>query len=193
MNYGLGGRLAGRIVRRLGMREVTLASSREVRPASSREARLASTKAGGQSYKQQRLEVLGRVDYPHKFHSTMEIPAFTERYKDLGREEVVGDVVSLCGMVAGVREAGKRLRFLDLEGRGGRVQLKVDTRTCQEGEATAHLRKGDRVGDHGLYRLSCSLSAYSILPFALPAPPTPCHAPLSPSAPPAPPSSPPQV
>ena len=50
-------------------------------------------------------------------------------------------------MVVGVREAGKRLRFIDLQGQGGDVQLKVDSRTCNcDGSL---LRKGDRVGTAG--------------------------------------------
>ena len=50
-------------------------------------------------------------------------------------------------MVVGVREAGKRLRFIDLQGQGGVVQLKVDSRTCNcDGSL---LRKGDRVGTAG--------------------------------------------
>ena len=98
-------------------------------------------------YKEQRLEALGKVSYPHKFSPTLEIPTFHTRYQAVTAKEPGLTEERLGGMVVGVREAGKRLRFIDLEGQGGQVQLKVDSRTCNcDGSL---LRRGDRVGATG--------------------------------------------
>jgi len=103
---------------------------------------------GRGAYKAQRLEALGTPSYPYNFTPTMQIPAFLHAYSSLEGEEAGQEEVAVAGMVVGVREAGKHLRFVDLEGQGARVQLKVDSRRC-DGEA-AVLRRGDRVGVHGV-------------------------------------------
>ena len=98
-------------------------------------------------YKEQRLAALGKVSYPHKFAPTLDIPAFHTRYQGVTSSEPGLNEERLAGMVVGVREAGKRLRFIDLEGQGGLVQLKVDSRSCNcDGSL---LRRGDRVGATG--------------------------------------------
>ena len=54
--------------------------------------------------------------YPHKFHTTMPIPDFVEKYKHLERGEKMEDVqVSLAGRVMVKRDANK-LIFYDLYG-----------------------------------------------------------------------------
>ena len=98
-------------------------------------------------YKEQRLAALGNVSYPHKFAPTLDIPTFLTRYQGVTASEPGLTEERLGGMVVGVREAGKRLRFIDLEGQGGLLQLKVDCRSCN-GDGSL-LRRGDRVGATG--------------------------------------------
>lgn len=101
------------------------------------------------TYKQLRVESLKQVvKYPHKFAATTDIPNFVTKYRDISAEDRLSEErVRVCGMVTNVREAGSKLRFIDLEGQGDKVQLKVDARVCQDGEMSAQLRRGDRVGD----------------------------------------------
>ena len=83
-------------------------------------------------YKEQRLAALGKVSYPHKFLPTLDIPAFHTRYQGVTANEPGLTEERLGGMVVGVREAGKRLRFIDLEGQSGLVQLKAGVSICPE-------------------------------------------------------------
>jgi len=109
------------------------------------ESKSTGSRSGG--YKDHRLETLGKFSYPHKFAPTLDIPTFHSQYQGVSSGEQGSKEERLCGMVVGVREAGKRLRFIDLQGQGGVVQLKVDSRTCNcDGSL---LRKGDRVGTAG--------------------------------------------
>ena len=110
-------------------------------------SKCSSSEGRNGKYREQRLEALGKVSYPHKFAPTLDIPTFHKRYQEVTCNGSGLAEERLGGMVVGVREASKRLRFIDLEGQGGLVQLKVDSRACNcDGSL---LRRGDRVGAAG--------------------------------------------
>ena len=142
-------RMAGRVLGRLVPRHGSLLPRHGPRRLSSTpqppEGGWERVGEGRGAYKAQRLEALGTPSYPHQFNPTMQIPAFLHAYSAVEGEEAGQEEVAVAGMVVGVREAGRHLRFVDLEGQGARLQLKVDSRRC-EGQA-ALLRRGDRVGD----------------------------------------------
>lgn len=91
--------------------------------------------------------------YPHKFHVTMKIPDFVEKFAsssgDGERDESV--VVNLAGRVYSQREAGAKLVFYDLRGDGARVQIIADARLGGDSFFQDHsvFRRGDIVGVTG--------------------------------------------
>ena len=135
----VGGLLTRGLAGRLGLREVRLASSTSPK-----------TPSASESYKTGRLSQLGPVAYPHSFPTTTTVATFKVRWQHLeaGQKsqhledgQHAAHLERLCGMVTGVREAGKRLTFLDLESGGARLQVKVEG-----AGAASHLRRGDRGG-----------------------------------------------
>ena len=69
------------------------------------ESKSTGSRSGG--YKDHRLETLGKFSYPHKFAPTLDIPTFHSQYQGVSSGEQGSKEERLCGMVVGVREAGK--------------------------------------------------------------------------------------
>lgn len=63
--------------------------------------------------------------YPHKFHVTLSVPAFVEKYSKLlpNKGDASKDVVSIAGRVHNIRASGAKLRFYDLHSEGEKVQI----------------------------------------------------------------------
>jgi lysyl-tRNA synthetase class 2 len=74
------------------------------------------------------VKAAGGNAYPHKFHTSMQIPAYVAKYGDAiapgGFAEEIG--VSLAGRVLSKRSGGRGLVFFDLTGDGSKVQIFAD-------------------------------------------------------------------
>ena len=71
-----------------------------------------------------RLREQGDNPYPYKFHVSMSVPEFIEKYSPL----VTGDrkedqTITLAGRVHNIRSSGKNLKFYDLHSEGVKVQI----------------------------------------------------------------------
>ncbi|KAH3900708.1 Lysine--tRNA ligase, cytoplasmic [Saccharomycodes ludwigii] len=62
--------------------------------------------------------------YPHKFHVSIGLPEFLEKYKYLKRGETLpNEKVSIAGRIHNKRESGSKLKFYVLHGDGVEVQV----------------------------------------------------------------------
>eukprot|EP00903_Cladosiphon_okamuranus_P010838 g10239.t1 len=99
------------------------------------------------------LEEEGTNPYPHKFHSTISVPEFVAKFKDVEVGEKQGDVVSLAGRIVKKREQGKLL-FYVLKADGADVQIMASLSDYEGGEeafwkTNGLLRRGDLIGVTG--------------------------------------------
>lgn len=63
--------------------------------------------------------------YPHKFHVTLSLPSFVEKYATLvpNAGDKLDQVVSVAGRIHNIRAAGAKLRFYDIRGEGVKLQV----------------------------------------------------------------------
>ncbi|XP_010672234.2 lysine--tRNA ligase, cytoplasmic isoform X3 [Beta vulgaris subsp. vulgaris] len=93
--------------------------------------------------------------YPHKFHVTLSIAGYIEKYGGLNNGDHLEDVqVSLAGRIMSKRASSSKLFFYDLHGSGAKVQVMADARTSELDEAEfskfhASVKRGDIVGVTG--------------------------------------------
>ncbi|KAF7782972.1 hypothetical protein Agabi119p4_2348 [Agaricus bisporus var. burnettii] len=96
--------------------------------------------------------------YPHKFHVSMSITEYVEKF---GPEGVVAPgsklqdpVVSLAGRIHNIRASGAKLKFYDLHGEGTKVQIMASQQDDEQPEkyieTHEHFRRGDVVGVVGV-------------------------------------------
>ncbi|KAJ2084185.1 lysyl-tRNA synthetase [Coemansia sp. RSA 988] len=94
----------------------------------------------------------GPYPYPHKFHVTMSITDFIEKFGDMKASESKPDVeVCLAGRIHNIRAAGTKLRFYDLHGEDRKVQIMASANDAERDFAATNdsLRRGDIVGVRG--------------------------------------------
>lgn len=89
--------------------------------------------------------------YPHKFHVSISLEEFIEKYDSLKDGEVLEHVeLSLAGRIHAMRESGAKLIFYDLRGEGVKLQVMANARSYSSEEAfntdTDRIRRGDIVG-----------------------------------------------
>ncbi|KAJ7960325.1 Lysine--tRNA ligase [Quillaja saponaria] len=100
-------------------------------------------------------EKKGGNPYPHKFHVSMSIIEYIEKYGALGNGEHLEDVtVSLAGRIMSKRSSSSKLFFYDLHGGGVKVQVMADARKSdldENGFSNYHsnVKRGDIVGVTG--------------------------------------------
>ncbi|XP_052199633.1 lysine--tRNA ligase isoform X2 [Diospyros lotus] len=93
--------------------------------------------------------------YPHKFHASMSILEYIEKYKGLSNGDHLEDVqISLAGRVMNKRSSSSKLFFYDLHADGAKVQVMADARTSDMDEAEfgkfhSAVKRGDIVGVTG--------------------------------------------
>ncbi|KAG9457264.1 hypothetical protein H6P81_001772 [Aristolochia fimbriata] len=93
--------------------------------------------------------------YPHKFHVSMSIPEYVDKYGTLNSGDHLEDVnVSLAGRIMNKRTSSSKLFFYDLYGGGIKVQVMVDARNSDMAEAEfsrfhSGVKRGDIVGISG--------------------------------------------
>lgn len=72
----------------------------------------------------EQLRSSGTEPYPHKFHVSMAIPEFLEKFNHLKDGEMLNDIsLTVAGRVHSQRVAGKKLKFYDLHADGAKVQI----------------------------------------------------------------------
>lgn len=101
----------------------------------------------------QELEAQGFNPWPHKFNVTIEVGDFLSKYAGLQKGETVDDVVSVAGRVISKRASGSNLIFMDLVGKGQKVQIMANAKAYESPEGFKTLRevvkRGDIVGVRG--------------------------------------------
>eukprot|EP00092_Neocalanus_flemingeri_P007550 GFUD01008148.1.p1 GENE.GFUD01008148.1~~GFUD01008148.1.p1 ORF type:complete len:532 (+),score=122.15 GFUD01008148.1:44-1597(+) len=103
------------------------------------------------AFKNHRLETLKHVEkYPHKFSATTSVEQVLQKFEHLEIKEKSVEQLSVCGMVSSVREMSKKLKFVDIEGNGQKLQLKISAGSYKNIDDfildTKYLARGDRIG-----------------------------------------------
>ncbi|ORY80961.1 hypothetical protein BCR37DRAFT_380839 [Protomyces lactucae-debilis] len=96
----------------------------------------------------------GLTPYPHKFNVSHRIPEFISQFDHLARGESLQEkVVFVAGRVHNKRESGVKLRFYDLHGEGGKIQVMCQVQDSAEGldfvAMHERIKRGDIVGVRG--------------------------------------------
>lgn len=94
----------------------------------------------------------GPYPYPHKFHVTMAVPEFIEKFNSMKPGESKPDVeICLAGRIHNKRASGAKLRFYDLHSEEKKVQIMAGAQDSERDFAAVHnvLRRGDIVGVRG--------------------------------------------
>lgn len=90
--------------------------------------------------------------YPHKFHVSISLTEFIEKYNSLEAGQTLTDVEArVAGRIHAIRESGTKLIFYDLRGEGTKIQVMANLKSYGDGEEAFHaiiarLRRGDIVG-----------------------------------------------
>ncbi|XP_071445530.1 lysine--tRNA ligase isoform X2 [Hetaerina americana] len=92
--------------------------------------------------------------YPHKFHVSISLEDFIERYKSLPEGQIIDDEEeSIAGRIHAIRESGSKLIFLDVRGEGVKLQVMANARLYESEELfisdLGRLRRGDVIGAVG--------------------------------------------
>lgn len=63
--------------------------------------------------------------YPHKFHVSISLTEFIEKYQDRVQDgtQLQGEEVTVAGRLHNMRSGGPKLRFYDLHGEGVKIQV----------------------------------------------------------------------
>ncbi|XP_054711588.1 lysine--tRNA ligase-like [Uloborus diversus] len=97
------------------------------------------------------LKTIGENPYPHKFHVSISLSNFIEKYNDLEPAQILKDeTVSVSGRVHAKRESGAKLIFYDLRGEGVKIQVMAHANHYSSEEEflqiNNRLRRGDIIG-----------------------------------------------
>ena len=91
--------------------------------------------------------------YPHKFHVSISLTDFVDKYSYLTNEQVHDDRVSVAGRIYSKRAMGQKLRFYDLRGESQKIQIMSNANFYKnQDEFTAiseRIKLGDIVGVRG--------------------------------------------
>lgn len=93
--------------------------------------------------------------YPHKFHVSISLESFLEKYNHLTDGQTLdNEKVSVAGRVHSIRESGAKLIFYDLRGEGVKLQVMANAKLYSSEEefetVTNKLRRGDIIGINGV-------------------------------------------
>ncbi|XP_012063818.1 PREDICTED: lysine--tRNA ligase isoform X2 [Atta cephalotes] len=98
------------------------------------------------------LKVINDNPYPHKFHVSVSLEEFIEKFKDIVKDGEILDneVHNVAGRVHSIRGSGAKLIFYDLRGEGVKVQVMANARLYENEEKfvadTAKIKRGDIIG-----------------------------------------------
>ncbi len=94
----------------------------------------------------------GTHPYPHKFHVSISLTDFIEKYSTLEDGQSLDEVeVRVAGRIHAIRESGAKLLFYDLRGEGTKVQVMANANAYKAGveeflKDVGNVRRGDIVG-----------------------------------------------
>ena len=78
--------------------------------------------------------------YPHKFHVSISLTDFIEKYSSLSDGQSLDDVeVRVAGRIHAIRESGSKLHFYDLRGEGTKVQVMANARAYAAGSNLSYV------------------------------------------------------
>lgn len=98
------------------------------------------------------LKAINDSPYPHKFHVSISLEDFIEKFKDIVKdgETLENEVHSVAGRVHSIRGSGAKLIFYDLRGEGVKVQVLANARFYESEDKfvadTAKIKRGDIIG-----------------------------------------------
>ncbi|XP_033323178.2 lysyl-tRNA synthetase isoform X2 [Megalopta genalis] len=90
--------------------------------------------------------------YPHKFHVSMSLENFIEKFGDILKDGEVleNEVHSVAGRVFAIRESGTKLIFYDIRGEGVKIQVMANAKHYNNEEQfmkdISKIKRGDIVG-----------------------------------------------
>ncbi|XP_034644134.1 lysine--tRNA ligase isoform X1 [Trachemys scripta elegans] len=102
----------------------------------------------------QQLKGTNEDPYPHKFHVSLSLTDFIEKYSHLQAGDHLRDItVRVAGRIHAKRASGGKLIFYDLRGEGVKLQVMANSRNYKSEEEYIHinnkLRRGDIIGVQG--------------------------------------------
>lgn len=98
------------------------------------------------------LKATNENPYPHKFHVSMSLEAFIEKFSNNIKDGEIlqNEVHSVAGRVHVIRESGAKLIFYDLRGEGVKIQVMANARHYKPEEKFAadlsKIKRGDIIG-----------------------------------------------
>ncbi|XP_043253768.1 lysine--tRNA ligase isoform X1 [Colletes gigas] len=101
------------------------------------------------------LKITNNNPYPHKFHVSMSLENFIEKFNDKVKDEEIlkDEVHSVAGRVFAIRESGAKLVFYDLRAEGLKIQVMANARLYEDNEKfisdISKIRRGDIIGVTG--------------------------------------------
>ncbi|XP_060522009.1 lysine--tRNA ligase [Cylas formicarius] len=103
------------------------------------------------------LKSIGGEDapYPHKFHVSISLTEFVQKYSSLNEGEVrEDDKLSLAGRVHAIRASGAKLIFYDIRGEATKVQVMATAQHYGDESKFAYdtdkIKRGDIIGIEGV-------------------------------------------
>ncbi|CAF0753763.1 unnamed protein product [Adineta ricciae] len=101
----------------------------------------------------QQLKQAGETVYPHKYHVSISLRDYIDKYTHLQNEEVHEDIVSVAGRIYSKRSSGTKLYFYDLHSDSAKIQIMANLKMYHNEEEFAtvndRIRRGDIVGAKG--------------------------------------------
>ncbi|KAL6264927.1 hypothetical protein P5V15_005021 [Pogonomyrmex californicus] len=98
------------------------------------------------------LKAMNDNPYPHKFHVSISLEMFIEKFKDVVKDGEIleNEIHSIAGRVHSIRGSGAKLIFYDLRGEGVKVQVMANARLYESEDKyvadTAKIKRGDIIG-----------------------------------------------
>ncbi|XP_033103257.1 lysine--tRNA ligase-like isoform X2 [Anneissia japonica] len=96
------------------------------------------------------LKAAGDSPYPHKFHVSISLSEFIDKYQDTEVGQQLEDVVNLAGRIHAKRLQGNKLIFYDLRSEGKKLQVMANAKNYTSEDEffkiNDKLRRGDIVG-----------------------------------------------
>ncbi|CAF1217246.1 unnamed protein product [Adineta ricciae] len=119
----------------------------------------------------QRLKQSNEVVYPHKFHVSISLEDFVEKYSYLTNEQTgEDDMVSVAGRIYSKRSPGKKLYFYDLHSDSVKIQIMANIKFYRNETEFAvvneRIHRGDIVGVRGIPTRTRT-GELSLMPFEL--------------------------
>ncbi|KAE8751299.1 hypothetical protein FOCC_FOCC001870 [Frankliniella occidentalis] len=97
-----------------------------------------------------KLKETGDHPYPHKYHVSISLDEFIEKFSHVKDGEMLDEVVSVAGRIHAIRDSGAKLVFYDLRGEGKKIQVMANAKLYESEEQFAadigKIRRGDIIG-----------------------------------------------